>query len=188
MATSSKNNVSIKTYERDLSIYNNHIKKAFGTKDIHAVNLTDILTLTENLTNQGAIYTARRIIGQLNSIYSFVVLKQLTPNLYNPIPRNIRRTITHKETKYARIKIQELPKLMQDIDTANIEPMTHWLLSAGLYFCANWRTARHDMARNRPKRQSLANTSPPHEERFTPHRPTCPTSDRDTTRNQIFWL
>lgn len=127
-----KNNVSIKTYERDLSIYNNHIKRAFGTKDIHAVNLTDILTLTENLANQGATYTARRIIGQLNSIYSFVVLKQLTPNLYNPIPRNIRRTITHKETKYARIKIQELPKLMLDIDTANIEPMTRY----GFYLLA----------------------------------------------------
>ncbi|UNU74061.1 tyrosine-type recombinase/integrase [Moraxella nasovis] len=113
------------TFKRDKGVYYNHIKPLLGDKDIYTVRLPDIMAVHDRLALQGKTSTAHKVIADIGRIYDHAIIKGLAPNLANPIPRGIHKSLVeHKSKHYPRIKITELPKLLTDIDTSNSEPLT----------------------------------------------------------------
>lgn len=122
------------TFKRDLSAYDRHIKPMLGTKDIYKITLADIMAVHDRQAGINNTCTAHRVIGWIGAIYDHAIIKGYAPNLLNPIPRGIHKElVVHTSTKHARIKINELPKLLADIDNSDVEPLTKWAFYLMLY-------------------------------------------------------
>lgn len=119
--------ITPQTYKRDANAYHNHIKPILGSMDIYQIKLSDILAVHDRLAIAGKANMAHKAVSWISAIFEYTIIKGLAPNLLNPIPRGIHKSlIEHKQTNYPRIKITELPQLLHDIDTANLEPMTRY--------------------------------------------------------------
>lgn len=122
-----KARVTPKTYQRDANAYMSHIKPLLGNKDIYQIKLSDVMAVHDRLAVADKANMAHKAVSWISAIFEHTIIKGLAPNLLNPIPRGIHKSlIEHKQTNYPRIKITELPKLLHDIDTAKIEPMTKY--------------------------------------------------------------
>ncbi|UNU72914.1 tyrosine-type recombinase/integrase [Moraxella nasovis] len=115
------------TFKRDSNAYKNHIKPILGNMNIYHVKLSDVLAVHDRLALNGKTNMAHKAVSWISAIFEHTIIKGLAPNLLNPIPRGIHKSLVeHKQTNYPRIKITELPKLLADIDNANLEPLTKY--------------------------------------------------------------
>lgn len=126
--------ISEQTYKRDSNAYHAHIKPILGNMNIYHVKLSDVLDVHDRLAVQGKSNMAHKAVSWISAIFEHTIIKGLAPSLLNPIPRGIHKSLVeHKQTNYPRIKITELPRLLHDIDTANIEPMTKYAFYVMVY-------------------------------------------------------
>lgn len=115
------------TFKRDKSAYTTHIFPILGEKDIYKIRLPDIIAVSDRLATQGKTSLAHRVVGWIGAIYNFAIEKGLVENLANPIPRTIHKSLVEHKTKhFARIPITQLPRLLDDIDNCNSEPLTKY--------------------------------------------------------------
>lgn len=127
---SCKPSISPKHYRKISHAYRDHIKPFIGHKDIFSLRLSDIMPIHDNLVKQNKTCTAKNAIGWVSAIFEHAIVALDLDGLINPIPRGIyKKLVEHKTKHYPRIKITELPKLLNDIDSSGID----WITQQAFY-------------------------------------------------------
>ncbi|RVU82955.1 DUF4102 domain-containing protein [Leucothrix sargassi] len=116
------------TYTRDHSQYIRDIKPYIGNMDIADITAPDILDIANRIEARGAGDMARRAIQQIGQIYSHAI--RLGKIKHNPATGLTKVLKPRQQQHHARIKINELPTLLKDIDSDSGELLT----KLGLYF------------------------------------------------------
>jgi integrase len=112
------------TFKRDQSAYNRHIKPILGHRDVYAITLSHIMLVHDKLAQANKTSLAHRAISWVSAIFNHAIIKGYVPNLANPLPQGIHKELVeHSQTHYPRIKITQLPRLLQDIDNSNCSQM-----------------------------------------------------------------
>ena len=96
--------------------------------DIADITAPDILDIANRIEARGAGDMARRAIQQIGQIYSHAI--RLGKIKHNPATGLTKVLKPRQQQHHARIKINELPTLLKDIDSDSGELLT----KLGLYF------------------------------------------------------
>ena len=110
-----KSHIAPTTYSRDYSQYERDIKPAIGYKVITDITPPDILAIGKKIEARGATDMARRAIRQTGQIFKQAIREGLIT--FNPANDLTEALQPHKVKHHSRITAQQLPKLLQDIDS-----------------------------------------------------------------------
>lgn len=118
-------------YARDIwSSLSSHVFPSLGYCPIHKVKPIDLIGALEPLQEQGNLELVRRICQRLNMIMDYAVYTGVLD--VNPIVRISRAFKTPKKTPLPSIAPDQLPRLVQAIDsaslTATIRSLAFWQL------------------------------------------------------------
>ncbi len=167
-----KETVSQGTYKRDYSQYQRDIKPHIGHYDISKITPLQILEIGQAIEQRGASDMARRAIRQISQIYKHAIILSLVT--HNPATNLTEALKPHKVQHHSRITAQQLPKLLQDIDSYDGDILVKWGLRFMCYtfvrttemremqwseidYQANiWRIPAERMKMNRPHNVPLA--------------------------------
>ena len=109
-----KAHIAPTTYSRDYSQYQRDIKPSIGHLNVDEITAPDILSIGKAVEARGATDMARRAIRQTGQIFKQAIREGLTT--HNPATDLTEALQPHKVKHHSRITIQQLPKLLQDID------------------------------------------------------------------------
>ena len=109
-----KTHIAPTTYSRDYSQYQRDIKPFIGHLNVDDITAPDILSIGKAIEARGATDMARRAIRQAGQIFKQAIREGLTT--HNPATDLTEALQPHKVKHHSRITIQQLPKLLQDID------------------------------------------------------------------------
>lgn len=116
------------TYKRDYSQYERDIKPAIGQMLVTEITPPDILAIGKAVEARGATDMARRAIRQTGQIFKQAIREGLVT--FNPANDLTEALQPHKVKHHSRVTSQQLPKLLQDIDTYDGDI----LVKLGLWF------------------------------------------------------
>ena len=123
-----KEHIAPTTHSRDYSQYQRDIKPYIGNNLLDTITPPDILAIGKAIEERGATDMARRAIRQVGQIFKQAIREGLiTSNPANDLTEALQpRKVKH----HSRITAQQLPKLLQDIDTYDGDI----LVRVGLWF------------------------------------------------------
>ena len=123
-----KEHIAPTTHSRDYSQYQRDIKPYIGNNLLDTITPPDILAIGKAIEERGATDMARRAIRQVGQIFKQAIREGLiTSNPANDLTEALQpRKVKH----HSRITAQQLPKLLQDIDTYDGDI----LVKVGLWF------------------------------------------------------
>lgn len=110
-----KAHIAHTTYSRDYSQYERDIKPAIGNMLITEITPPDILAIGKAVEARGATDMARRAIRQTGQIFKQAIREGLVT--FNPANDLTEALQPRKVKHHSRITAQQLPKLLQDIDS-----------------------------------------------------------------------
>ena len=110
-----KDTIKAGTFSRDYSLYQRDIKPFLGSKEITSITALDILDIAHRIEARGAGDMARRAIGQIGQVFTHAMLLGIVN--YNPTYKLAQALTPRQQTNFARITINQLPKLLSDIDS-----------------------------------------------------------------------
>lgn len=119
-----KPNVTPKTFNRDFSQYEHDIKPFIAHKDIDKITPIELLEIAKRIENRGSLSMGKRAIQKIGQIYTYAIQHGLTT--HNPTYKLTEALASPKEKHYARIKFNQLPKLLADIENANSQPIVKY--------------------------------------------------------------
>ncbi len=116
------------TFSRNYSAYLRDVKPIIGHKDIDDITPQNILAIGKAIEQRNAHEMAKRTIREVGQVFKHAIINGLT--LQNPTVNIANAIKPHKTEHHNRIDVQQLPKLLQDIDnhTGNV------LVKLGLWF------------------------------------------------------
>lgn len=123
-----KAHIAHTTYSRDYSQYERDIKPAIGDMLITDITPPDILAIGKAVEARGATDMARRAIRQTGQIFKQAIREGLVT--FNPANDLTEALQPRKVKHHSRITAQQLPKLLQDIDSYDGDI----LVKLGLWF------------------------------------------------------
>lgn len=110
-----KPHIAPTTHSRDYSQYQRDIKPTIGHLNIDEITAPDILAIGKAVEARGATDMARRAIRQTGQIFKQAIREGLIT--HNPANDLTEALQPHKVKHHSRITSQQLPKLLQDIET-----------------------------------------------------------------------
>nr|WP_313423817.1 integrase arm-type DNA-binding domain-containing protein [Moraxella sp.] len=117
-----KTTIKAGTFSRDYSLYERDIKPFIGDKDITTITPLEILDIAHRIENRGAGDMARRAIGQIGQVFTYAM--RLGIVTYNPTYKLSQALTPRQQKNFARITINQLPQLLNDIDSYKGDPLT----------------------------------------------------------------
>ena len=117
-----KTTIKAGTFSRDYSLYERDIKPFIGDKDITTITPLEILDIAHRIENRGAGDMARRAIGQIGQVFTYAM--RLGIVTYNPTYKLSQALTPRQQKNFARITINQLPQLLNDIDNYKGDPLT----------------------------------------------------------------
>ena len=120
--TKRKDTIKLGTFSRDYSLYERDIKPYIGDKDITTITPLEILDVAHRIENRGAGDMAKRAIGQIGQIFTYAM--RLGIVIYNPTYKLSQALTPRQQKNFARITVNQLPQLLNDIDNYNGDIIT----------------------------------------------------------------
>ena len=118
------------TFSRNYSAYERDVKPFIGQKLIHEITPPDVLAIGKAVEERGANEMAKRTIREVGQIFKHAIRTGLTTS--NPASDLAEAIKPHRTKHHSRVTTQQLPKLMQDIESYQCDPV----VKAGLWFLA----------------------------------------------------
>lgn len=121
------------SYKEDVtSIINKYLMPTLAKKSIRDISTKDLTKVIEKLVSSGKLHTARRTRQFITGIFNYATLKGLIDN--NPAFALSSLVIEGKPTNRAVIKLDQLPKLINDIQDNKIcDPVVRLALLINLH-------------------------------------------------------
>lgn len=110
-----KEHIATATHSRDYSQYQRDIKPYIGNKLLDTITPPDVLAIAKAIEERGATDMARRAIRQVGQIFKQAIREGLITS--NPANDLIEALQPRKVKHHSRVTAQQLPKLLQDINT-----------------------------------------------------------------------
>lgn len=123
----------VTSYKEDnISLLDRYLLPTLGKKTIENVTTQELVKVIELLVTSGKIYSAKRMRQFIIGIFNYATLKGLIEN--NPAFALTALMIENKTTHRAVIKLQQLPKLITDIqDNTTCDPVIKLALLINLH-------------------------------------------------------
>lgn len=118
------------TFSRNYSAYERDVKPFIGQKLIDEITAPDVLAIGKAIEERGANEMAKRTIREVGQIFKHAIRTGLTTS--NPASDLAEAIKPHRTKHHSRITTQQLPKLMQDIEAYQCDPV----VKVGLWFLA----------------------------------------------------
>lgn len=118
------------TFSRNYSAYERDVKPFIGQKLIDEITPPDVLAIGKAVEERGASEMAKRTIREVGQIFKHAIRTGLTTS--NPASDLAEAIKPHRTKHHSRVTTQQLPRLMQDIEAYQCDPV----VKAGLWFLA----------------------------------------------------
>jgi len=109
----------------------NHVFKSLGSVPVHLINTPDTIQVLKPLEAQGSLVSVRKICRWINEVMNFAVNTGLAPA--NPLSGILAAFKKPKTKNMATIAPNQIPRLMQAIENANITLTTKCLMEWQLH-------------------------------------------------------